>query len=205
MQYLWRARPSDLPRAIKYCGRCGRKTKFYCSNSFRVNAQKKTLDVWLIYKCEACDATWNVKLFSRVGANTLEKGLYESFLKNDAALAARYALDASLLAKNGAEADMDALPFDVEGELPPPEAFGAQIVLECAFGARLDRLLTQKLCLSRAAVQRLMETGEIRLTGETQKGIKNLRVKGSVKLTLSSAALNTPRNCHSEECSDEES
>ncbi|MCE5235050.1 MAG: DUF1062 domain-containing protein [Clostridiaceae bacterium] len=193
MQYLWRARPQGLPRAIKYCGRCGRKTEFYCSNSFRVNAQKKTLDVWLIYKCEVCDATWNVELYSRVGAGTLEKGLYEGFLKNDAALAARYALDAAFLAKNGAEADMDALPFEVEGELPAPDTCGAQVVLECAFGARLDRLLKEKLCLSRAAVQRLMETGGIRLAGETQKGIKNLRVKGSVKITLSPAALLAPR------------
>lgn len=196
MQYHWRARPLGLPRVIKYCGRCGRKAAFCCSGSFRVNAQKKTLDVWLIYKCEVCDETWNMEIFSRVGPRTLERELYEGFLKNDAALAARYASDASLLARNRAEADFDALPFEVEGELP--ELFGcggerAEIVLECAFGARLDRLLAQKLRLPRAAVQRLMEAGGIRLAGETEKSIKNLRVRGSVSVTLSPAALSAPR------------
>ncbi len=184
MQYHWRARPESLPRVIKYCGRCGCKTPFYCSNSFRVNAQKKTLDVWLIYKCEVCDATWNMEIFSRVSPHAMKRELYEGFLKNNAGLAARYASDASVLAKNRAEADFDALAFIVEGELPG-EGEEAEIVLTCDFGARLDKLLAQKLNLSRSAVQKLMETGGIRIADGTAKSMKNLRVKGSVNLTLS--------------------
>lgn len=194
MQYLWSARPKGLPLVLKYCGRCGRKSAFYCSGNFRVNAQKKMLDVWLIYKCEACEATWNMELFSRVGPRTLDGGLYDGFLKNDAALAARYACDASLLQKNRVEADFDALPFEVEGELPNLLAPGPhEVALECRFGARLDRLLSQKLCASRTAVQRLMETGDIGLAGKREKGIGNLRVKGNIKLTLSSEALGALR------------
>lgn len=181
----------SLPRVMKYCGRCGGKAAFCCSSSFRVNAQKKTLDVWLIYKCEVCEATWNMEIFSRVSPRSLERELYEGFLKNDAGLAARYATDASLLAKNRVEADTDALPFSVEGELPELIAGDetADVVLECAFGARLDKLLAKKLSLSRAAVQRHMETGGIRVAGEAEKGMKNLRVRGSVRLLVSAEAF----------------
>jgi len=153
-----------------------------------VNAQKKTLDVWLIYKCEVCDATWNMEILSRVSPRAIEGELYEGFLKNDAELAKRYASDTSVLTKNRVEADFDALPFTVDGEMPHGKE-EAEIVLTCDFGARLDKLLAQKLCLSRSAMQKLMETGGIRIAGETAKGIKNLRVKGSVSLTLSGNVL----------------
>ncbi|MED1874141.1 DUF1062 domain-containing protein [Brevibacillus borstelensis] len=39
------------PPAIKYCKKCGKKTEYVCSGLFRVNAQCKYLDIWLIYKC----------------------------------------------------------------------------------------------------------------------------------------------------------
>lgn len=188
MQYHWCARPEGLAKVIKYCGHCGRKTAFYCSQNFRVNAQKKTLDVWLIYKCEACDATWNMEILSRVNPRAIEASLYEGFMKNDFELARQYASDASILAKNRAEADFDALSFIVDGEIPRggEEAF---IELTCDFGARLDKLLAHKLCLSRNTVQKLMEAGNIRITGETAKGIKNLRVKGSVGIAISGDAI----------------
>ncbi len=188
MQYHWCARSEGLAKVIKYCGHCGRKTAFYCSQNFRVNAQKKSLDVWLIYKCEACDATWNMEILSRVNPRAIEVSLYEGFMKNDFELARRYASDTSILVKNRAEADFDALSFRVDGEIPQ-SGEEALIELTCDFGVRLDKLLAQKLCLSRNTVQKLMETGGIRIVGETAKQIKNLRVKGSVVITLSNDVL----------------
>ncbi len=161
---------------------------FLCSGNFRVNAQKKALDVWLIYRCAACDTTWNMEIFSRVAPHALEKELYEGFLRNDSALAARYAYDRMLLQKNHAEADFDAIPFEVEGDTPKAWAQPAPITvaLTCAFGARLDRLLAQKLRLSRTEVQRLTQAGEIRLTNDNAaKNLKGLRVHTSVTLMLS--------------------
>ena len=192
MSYHWCAKPKELPQVLKYCGRCGRKTAFVCSGNFRVNAQKKALDVWLIYKCAACDTTWNMEIFSRVAPHALEKELYEGFLKNDSALAARYAYDKMLLQKNHAEADFDAIPFEVEGDTPKagPQPAPITVALTCAFGARLDRLLAQKLTLSRTEVQRLTQAGEIRLVGDdAAKNLKGLRVHTSVTLMLSSEAL----------------
>ena len=33
------------PPAIKYCKKCGKKTEHICSELFRVNAQRKYLDI----------------------------------------------------------------------------------------------------------------------------------------------------------------
>lgn len=56
---------SSLP-AYRYCKKCGEKRAFTCSGQFRVNAQQKHLDVWLIYKCPDCDTTWNASVCCRV-------------------------------------------------------------------------------------------------------------------------------------------
>lgn len=56
---------SRLP-VIRYCKKCGKKTEYICSGLFRVNAQHKYLDIWLIYKCSNCDSTWNSTIYSRV-------------------------------------------------------------------------------------------------------------------------------------------
>jgi len=68
-----------------------------------VNAQKKTLDVWLIYRCSVCGATWNLTVLSRVAPRSLPPELLRGFQDNDPDLAARYASDRALLKKNGAE------------------------------------------------------------------------------------------------------
>ncbi|WP_243015095.1 DUF1062 domain-containing protein, partial [Brevibacillus borstelensis] len=57
------------PPAIKYCKKCGKKTEYVCSGLFRVNAQCKYLDIWLIYKCSNCDSTWNMTIY--VNANLI--------------------------------------------------------------------------------------------------------------------------------------
>jgi len=56
----------STPPAIKHCKKCGRKTEYVCSGLFRVNAQRKYLDIWLIYKCSDCDCTWNMTIYSRI-------------------------------------------------------------------------------------------------------------------------------------------
>ena len=90
-----RIRPAQLtnaPAAHSYCKHCKRKQPFICSGRFRVNAQKKSLDVWLIYKCLICGATWNLTVLSRVNPRAIPLELLQGFQDNDPELAARYAL-----------------------------------------------------------------------------------------------------------------
>jgi hypothetical protein len=62
----WRIRPLELPRPWRDCASCASARAFVCSERFRVNAQKKALDVWLKYRCASCDDVWKFPLRKRV-------------------------------------------------------------------------------------------------------------------------------------------
>lgn len=88
---------------LRRCGGCGRKTAFECSGKFRVNANGRRLDVWLIYRCERCGRTLNVPIYERVPPERLSPEMYEGFLENDRELAMEYAGDRGFLKGLGYE------------------------------------------------------------------------------------------------------
>ncbi|HOV25641.1 MAG TPA: DUF1062 domain-containing protein [Pseudobacteroides sp.] len=91
------------PTAIKHCKKCGRKTEYVCSGLFRVNAHRKNLDIWLIYKCSECDCTWNMTIYSRINPKSIAPETLEGFHQNDEELVKKYAMDVNLIKKNGAD------------------------------------------------------------------------------------------------------
>ncbi len=56
LRVTWRVTPLQPPLVRRHCSRCAAARAFACSLKFRTNAQKKRLDVWLIYRCSACAA-----------------------------------------------------------------------------------------------------------------------------------------------------
>ena len=97
------AQAENAPTVVKYCKKCRKKAEFASSGAFRVNAQRKSLDVWLIYKCKKCNTTWNLTILSRVASGAIPPELLCGFLDNDTELAIRYATDIALIKRNGAE------------------------------------------------------------------------------------------------------
>ncbi|WP_340701200.1 DUF1062 domain-containing protein [Brevibacillus borstelensis] len=85
------------PPAIKYCKKCGKKTEYVCSGLFRVNAQRKYLDIWLIYKCSNCDSTWNMTIYSRINPKSIASEILEGFHSNNGELVEKYAMDTELI------------------------------------------------------------------------------------------------------------
>jgi hypothetical protein len=53
------------PQPILNCSRCSGARPFRSSGLFRLNANGKRLDAWLIYRCAACDNAWNRTIFER--------------------------------------------------------------------------------------------------------------------------------------------
>ncbi|MBM6804880.1 DUF1062 domain-containing protein, partial [Mediterraneibacter glycyrrhizinilyticus] len=100
---VWEIEYFSLPPVIKCCKKCREKKAFICSGQFRVNAQRKSLDIWLIYKCSSCDTTWNATLYSRISPQSLNPELLEAFHRNDEMLIEQFAMNADLLHKNGFE------------------------------------------------------------------------------------------------------
>jgi hypothetical protein len=97
------AQSENVPTVVKYCKKCKKKTEYASSGLFRVNAQRKSLDVWLIYKCKKCNTTWNLTVLSRVTTGSVPPDLLHGFHENDSALAKRYATDMAVLKRNGVE------------------------------------------------------------------------------------------------------
>lgn len=98
---IWKVQVLSLPRALRFCKKCSQKTAFVCSEQFRVNAQKRSLDIWLICKCVHCNTTWNATVYSRIAPQSLTAALLESFHHNDRALVLQYAMDRRFLKQNG--------------------------------------------------------------------------------------------------------
>jgi len=100
----------ETPKVLNSCHRCKKTTAFYCSEKFRVNAQQKRIDVWLIYKCEHCESTWNYSILSRVHTNSIDKVLHQKFMNNDRETAWQHAFQIDQLRKACKEVNTD-IPY----------------------------------------------------------------------------------------------
>ena len=93
----YRIIPTSGYQVLRNCSGCGCKAAYESTGSFRVNANGKRIDVWLIYRCERCRHTLKVPIYERVSPQKIPPELYEKFLANDEELAARYGADAPWL------------------------------------------------------------------------------------------------------------
>ena len=151
---------SSLP-AYRYCKKCGEKRAFTCSGQFRVNAQQKHLDVWLIYKCPDCDTTWNASVCCRVSPQSIAPELLDGFYRNDGALAWQYAMDSDFLGRNGAQAGLPQ--YSIAGDsFSVNESTELEIISRYSFPARVSALVREKLLLSRKEFDRLVTDGTLR-------------------------------------------
>lgn len=98
---IWEIQCHSLPLVVKHCKKCGKEENFCCTKKFRVNAQKKSLDIWLIYSCTACNTTWNARVYAHVSPQALSQKQLNGFMENNYALVKRYAMDADFLYNSG--------------------------------------------------------------------------------------------------------
>ncbi len=85
------------------CGGCGKKQIFINTGKFRVNANGKRVDVWLIYRCIKCKHSWNLTVYDRKNPAKIPPYEYELFMENDSELAYRYGNNIEFLKRNNAE------------------------------------------------------------------------------------------------------
>ena len=110
--FTWEIKVKNTPLLIKKCSHC-ESDRFYCSDKFRMNAQKKNIDVWLIYRCVKCDNTCNITLLSRTKPDLIDKKLFHSFSMNDREAAWQYAFSAGMASKNKLQIDYDSVEYEV--------------------------------------------------------------------------------------------
>lgn len=180
---IWEIQYCDPPAVVRYCKKCGKKSEYICSGEFRVNAQQKALDIWLIYKCIHCNTTWNSTIYSRVSPQKLGITLLEQFHSNEKNLAMQYAMDFSLLQRNGAEIKMPA--FQVIGEdISLEKAVCVKIQSQYVLPLKVSSVLRTKLGISQRKFDTLLLNN--RIQGNTGQDLKKCKLSSSgIIITIS--------------------
>lgn len=167
-EYIWEIKVKTTPELKRKCNHCN-NDRFYCSNKFRMNAQKKNIDVWLIYRCVECDSTYNLTILSRTKPELIKKDVFTKFSGNDENLAWQYAFSAETARKNSVELDVSSVGYEIRHEnlsisdiLEGDEemvAFKVQTRYE--FGLKLSSVIRVCLGLSANQLARMIEAGVI--------------------------------------------
>lgn len=159
---IWEVQYLSPPEVIRHCKKCAAKTAHISSGLFRINAQQKALDIWLVYRCERCKNTWNATIFSRVHPKVVPAALLEKFTANDPSLGWKYAMDSALIKKNGGE--MQPPDFVVLG--PPVDLCeNMRIDIHSRYPSemKISQVLRNKLGLSSKAFGVLAKSGALSL------------------------------------------
>ena len=166
---VWKVIPENLPTVFHNCPKCGKQCEFVSSGNFRVNANHKAIDVWLIYQCENCNTTWNMEILSRVNPRTIGEEIYKKFANNDKELAEKYAFDVTVHSKNRIVTNYKNVIYRIEGEeiCYRTQKETIQIKIQCQYpiDARIDKILSEKLGLSREEIKKMCKSDLIKSDG----------------------------------------
>ncbi|WP_231933462.1 DUF1062 domain-containing protein [Micromonospora coxensis] len=123
---------------------------------FRVNANGKLLDVWLLVRCVSCDRTSKLAVHERAPVSSLDPAVLHGYSVNDPDLVASRLLDPWLARRNRFTLDWTgAWRLDTPG-VPLDEAWPirVEVVFDDPVPVRPDRLIAHEFGLSRPEVLR---------------------------------------------------
>lgn len=172
-------KPTQGQQIIRNCSKCGGKSTYINTESFRVNANGNAIDIWLIYQCEKCKTTYNLSIHERIRPKSLPLEEYEEYLSNNQELAWRVSYDGAVLKRNHVEIDMEKECYSMEviesSEETATEKDSdidaikrertyqqlVQISNPYRLRFRLDRILADLLGQSRTEIKRWFDEGKI--------------------------------------------
>ncbi|MFF3374627.1 DUF1062 domain-containing protein [Streptomyces sp. NPDC002680] len=163
--------PTRLPLVRRRCHACASES-FRTSGKFRVNANHKLLDVWLLALCTTCGETTKITVLERLNVRSIHPELLDRLHANDPTLAAELLQDPAVRRRNRIALDWDnAWRLDTGG---PDRGDREVIDVSVRFAARIPvrpvRLIAEGCGLSRAEVERLVMEGNVvsavRLSGK---------------------------------------
>ncbi|WP_040949031.1 DUF1062 domain-containing protein [Gorillibacterium massiliense] len=172
----------ETPKVLNKCHRCKKSTEFYCSEKFRGNAQQKSIDIWLIYKCVHCDSTWNYPILSRVHTNSMDKVLHQKFMNNDRETAWEYAFQMDQLCKACSEVNTN-IEYTLKIETVEHKENNIKIILfsKYKFDLRLDKLLKEILDVSRSKLYQMADSSSIITSPQVSM---NSKIKEDLLITV---------------------
>jgi hypothetical protein len=158
----WLLRPTDFPTIRRRCRTCP-STECRTQGRFRVNANHKLLDVWLLALCVQCGETVKLTVLERVHVRSIEPTMLDGFHDNAPALAAKLLADPQLAHRNDVGFDWtDAWTLETSPiELPKANILDISVHVEQRIPIRLTTLIATGLRLSRAEVRKRIAAGQI--------------------------------------------
>lgn len=194
---LWLVRELGLPTIVRACVSC-RSTRHHPSGKFRVNANGKLLDVWMLINCELCDRTSKIPIHERVHVQALDSARRMKFEDNDLGVVRELVMSASLASRTAYQLDWAGtweletdMPFyELDDGAPDPEPLDVLQVLvsfELPAPIRVEKLLMLGFGLSRSRVRILVASGRIHLPIDI-----DAKVREDFTLTVSEPAHARP-------------
>ena len=184
-KYQWELVPESLPSVRRSCPKCNEKTKYISSEKFRVNANKNSIDIWLIYKCEKWKVTWNMTIYKRIWPCDISNDEFDKFLSNDRELAREYAFNIGIYSKNKAEVILDHINYrlfqrKLEAYYIRENEIVIELVCKYPIELRVDKLLSDILGVSRIKIKGMLKGGLVYIN-EDKKSL-NMKVKNGMEI-----------------------
>lgn len=172
------------------CSRCGEARPFRSSQKFRLNANGKQVDAWLIYKCTTCESTWKRPLLERRNVDRVDPSFLEALRRNDPQLARRVAYDIGGLqhgaAITGSSAEVAVVKETLLEAPLSVRWLAVRLAVPQPVILRLDRLLARELGLSRKHLQALQKLDRLVIAPDGPRRLRRpLRDGTCVTLDLS--------------------
>ncbi|WP_433902557.1 DUF1062 domain-containing protein [Sphingobacterium puteale] len=188
-KYIWAVSPKNTPLLKKSCSHCDSK-QFYCSEKFRINAQKKNVDVWLIYRCVKCDSTYNLTIFSRTRPTAIDSILFNKFQNNDTEQAWKYAFSEEMRKKNKVKADLVSVTYTLQyDQISSDELLSLneriltfEVDYPFDFQLRLSSLIRTCLNLSSRQLDQLITQEAITVAGKKLQKKHKLKDKDRIEI-----------------------
>jgi hypothetical protein len=161
----WLVCPAGLPLIRRRCLNCP-SAQYRSYGKFRVNANHKLLDVWLLALCVGCGETIKLTVRERVHVRAIDPPTLTRFHDNDLELAATMLADPGLLRRNNVTLDWEGAWTlqKTTVDISKAEVIDTSVHFAQRIPIRLTRLLSVGLEVSRSEVQRLLAAGNLSST-----------------------------------------
>lgn len=173
MSYLnqtWEIKTTKVPKIKKHCSKCGEDTDFLNSYKFRVNANGKNLDIWMIFNCIHCKTSYNLTLFERIKPSTLDNDVLEAFTQNSETKIEEVAVQSLFYTKNKVAYYYDDDAYQIEGHTTDllKNNYCITLHMKNEVPIRMDKFLCTTMKLSRSALKQHVESKKIRFESEVK-------------------------------------
>ncbi|GAB3944035.1 DUF1062 domain-containing protein [Micromonospora vulcania] len=158
----WMVVPTCLPLVRRRCHGCASES-YRASGKFRVNANHKLIDVWLLVLCTGCGDTAKLTVLERMTVRSMRPELLDRLHDNDPGLTAELLQDPAVQRRNRIALDWDnAWRLDTGGS----DHLDREVIdVSVRFAARIPvrplRLIADGCGLSRGEVERLIAEGRL--------------------------------------------